>query len=76
MVYFLFTKGIENMIKSWDELCDEELSFNQWISNNGYSIFLDINGQLKEILKTVYMQGYAAGFQARLKYSSDEYLQK
>ena len=76
MVYFLFTKGIENMTENWDELCDEELSFNKWISSNGYSIFLDINGQLKEILKTVYMQGYASGFQSKLKYSSDEHLQK
>jgi hypothetical protein len=71
MEYYLFTKGIENMTKNWDELCDEEKSFLQWINNQD-----EINNKIFDILKTVYMQGYAAGFQARLKYSSDEHLQK
>jgi hypothetical protein len=67
----LFTKGTENMTENWDELCDEEKSFLQWINNQD-----EINDRLFDILKDVYMQGYAAGFQARLKYSSDEHLQK
>jgi hypothetical protein len=59
------------MTKDWDELCDEEKSFDAWFiqNNKTYDVVIDL-------LKTVYMQGYACGFQAKLKYSSDENLQK
>jgi len=55
----------------YENICDEEKSFLNWIQNRD-----DINNQLFDILKTAYMQGYAAGFQSKLKYSSDEHLQK
>ena len=71
MKYSLFTKGTENMTENSDEICDEEKSFLQWINNQD-----EINDKLFDILKAVYMQGYAAGFQAKLKYTSEEYLQK
>ena len=58
------------MTKNWDELCDEEKSFLKWIQNN------DIGNVFFEILKIAYMQGYAEGFQSKLKYSSEEQLQK
>jgi hypothetical protein len=64
------------MTENWDELCDEELSFNKWINDNGYAIFLDTNRNLKEMLKTSYMKGYAAGFDAKGKHSAEEQLQK
>jgi hypothetical protein len=54
-----------------EDMCDEEKSFLNWIQDKD-----DLNNRLFDILKTVYMQGYAAGFQSKLKYSSDEYLQK
>jgi hypothetical protein len=71
MEYYLFIKGIENMTENWDEICDEEKSFLDWIQNQD-----DIENQVFDILKIVYMQGYAAGFQSKLKYTSAEQLQK
>jgi hypothetical protein len=59
------------MTKNWDELCDEEKSFDAWLLENNKTY----NGVI-DLLKVVYMQGYASGFQAKLKYSSDENLQK
>jgi len=59
------------MTKNWDELCDEEKSFLHWIQNQD-----DLNNSWFDILKITYMQGYAAGFQAKLVYSSEEHLQK
>jgi hypothetical protein len=52
-------------------LCDEEKSFLSWIQNQD-----DISDKFFDILKIAYMQGYAAGFQAKLVYSSKEHLQK
>jgi hypothetical protein len=60
------------MTKNWDELCDEEKSFDSWFLQNNKT-YDDI---VIDLLKRVYMQGYASGFQAKLKYSSDENLQK
>ena len=59
------------MTENSDELCDEEKSFFEWMNNQD-----DISNQLFDLLKIVYMQGYAAGFHSKLKYSSEEYLQK
>jgi len=59
------------MTKNWDELCDEEKSFLNWIQNKE-----NLNDKLFDILKLVYMQGYASGFQAKLEYSAQEQLQK
>lgn len=76
MRYFLFTKGTENMTKNWDELCDEEKSFDAWFVQNNGDLYREIDDRIIGLLKMVYMKGYAAGFEARLKYSSEEYLQK
>ena len=59
------------MTKNWDELCDEEKSFDTWLLQ-----YNKTHDWVIDVLKTVYMQGYASGFQAKLKYSSDENLQK
>lgn len=64
------------MIKNWDELCDEEKSFDAWFAQNNNNLYREIDEKIIGLLKMVYMQGYAAGFQAKLKYSSDECLQK
>jgi hypothetical protein len=63
------------MTKNWDELCDEEKSFNEWFQQN-QSIVHPLVTSMIESYKKIYMQGYAAGFQAKLKYSSEESLQK
>jgi hypothetical protein len=59
------------MTKNWDELCDEEKSFDAWLlqNNKTYDGVIDL-------LKTAYMQGYAAGFDAKGKYLAEEQLQK
>ncbi len=75
MAYYLFTKGTENMTENSDELCDEEKSFNEWFKEN-HSLIYGVFGNTFESYKKIYMVGYAAGFQAKLKYSSEEYLQK
>ena len=76
MAYCLFTKGLENMTKNWDEICDEEKSFDAWFVQNNAELYKEIDSRIIVLLKTAYMQGYAAGFQAKLHYSSEEYLQK
>jgi len=76
MEYSLFIKGTENMTKNWDELCDEEKSFDAWFVQNNAELYKEIDTRIIDLLKTAYMQGYAAGFQSKLKYSSEEYLQK
>ncbi len=76
MEYYLFTKGIENMTKNWDEMCDEEKSFDAWFVQNNAELYKQIDNGIIDLLKMAYMQGYAAGFQSKLKYSSEEQLQK
>lgn len=63
------------MTKNSDDLCDEEKSFNIWLGNN-IAELNKLNHTLIDLFRTIYMQGYAAGFQAKLQYSSEEYLQK
>jgi hypothetical protein len=59
------------MTKNWDELCDEEKSFLNWVQNQD-----NISDKFFDILKIAYMQGYASGFQSKLEYSAQEQLQK
>jgi hypothetical protein len=62
------------MNENSDDLCDEEKSYNEWVYNNLY--YIKENEDSIKVMKKLYMQGYAAGFQAKLKYSGEEYLQK
>lgn len=64
------------MTKNWDETCDEEKSFNTWFYQNSEDLYREIDDKIITLLKEVYMQGYAAGFEARRKYSAEEQLQK
>lgn len=64
------------MTKNWDELCDEEKSFDAWFAQNNKDLYKEINNKIIELLKKVYMQGYASGFQSKLEQSSDMQLQK
>lgn len=64
------------MTKNWDELCDEEKSFENWFMQNNGKFYKAIDASIIDILKKVYMQGYAAGFDAKGKYSAEEQLQK
>ena len=64
------------MTKNWDELCDEEKSFDAWFVQNNGDLYREIDDRIISLLKQVYMKGYAAGFKAKQKYSAEEQLQK
>ena len=64
------------MTKNWDELCDEEKSFDAWFVKNNGDLYREIDDRIIGLLKMAYMQGYASGFQSKLNYSSEQYLQK
>lgn len=64
------------MTKNWDEMCDEEKSFDAWFIQNNAELYKEIDNRIIHFLKIAYMHGYAAGFQSKLNYSSEEQLQK
>lgn len=55
-------------------LSDEEKSFHQWIDNN--INFVNQNKNIIHLMKRIYMDGFVAGWTHKLKYSSEESLQK
>ena len=57
-----------------EELCDEERSYNDWVSNN--LIYINQNKQHVGVMRKVYMDGFAAGFLHRNKINAEEQLQK
>lgn len=64
----------DELYDSFDDLCDEEKSFIQWIRKNPDIIYLDPDMVIR--LRECYMQGFAEGFTSKLKYSAQELLQK
>lgn len=64
------------MTKNLDEICDEEKSFDAWFVQNNGDLYREIDDRIIGLLKQVYMKGYAAGFDAKNKYSAEEQLQK
>lgn len=76
MVFFLYIKGTKNMTKNWDDLCDEEKSFENWFIQNNGKFYKEIDASIIDLLKKIYMQGYAAGFESKRQYSAEEQLQK
>ena len=57
-----------------EELSDEEKSYNEWVVNNLYQI--RDNKDCIRVMKKLYIEGFAAGWQHRIKYSAQEQLQK
>ena len=57
-----------------DELCDEEISYNDWVSNN--LSYINEYKQSIGVMKKLYMDGFAAGFVHREKINAMEQLQK
>jgi len=55
-------------------MCDEEKSYHNWVSNN--LEFLQNNKQHVSVMKKLYMEGFAAGFQFKKELQAQEYLQK
>lgn len=57
-----------------EDICDEEISYNDWVSNN-----LDYINQNKihiSVMKKLYLAGFAAGYEYYRKIKLEEQLQK
>lgn len=57
-----------------EEMCDEERSYNDWVSNN--LAYINQNKQHVGVMRKLYMDGFAAGFVHRNKINAEEQLQK
>lgn len=57
-----------------DELCDEERSYNDWVSHN--LNYINQHKYAITVMKKLYMEGFAAGFVHREKINVMEQLQK
>lgn len=57
-----------------EELCDEEKSYHEWVSNN--LEYIQQNKSHVGVMKKLYMEGFAAGFQLKKELQSKEWLQK
>ena len=53
------------------DICDEEKSFVLWAKDHKQLV-----GENSRLSKEIYMQGYANGFNSRVKYSHEEQMQK
>lgn len=62
------------MCNDREELCDEEKSYHDWVSNN--LEYLQNNKQHVGVMKKLYMEGFAAGFEHKKRMTAQEYLQK
>jgi hypothetical protein len=57
-----------------EDICDEEKSYNDWVSNN--LAYINQNKQHLGVMRKLYMDGFAAGFVYRNKVNTEEQLQK
>jgi hypothetical protein len=64
----------DELYDSFDDLCDEEKSFIKWIRKNPDIIYLYPDKVFQ--FRDCYIQAFADGFNQKLKYSAEEFLQK
>lgn len=57
-----------------EELCDEEKSYHTWVANN--LEYIQQNKNHVTVMKKLYMEGFAAGFQYRKELQAKDWLQK
>lgn len=57
-----------------EELCDEEKSYHEWVSNN--LEYIQQNKSHVGVMKKLYMEGFAAGFQFKKELQAKDWLQK
>lgn len=57
-----------------EEICDEEKSYHEWVSKN--LEYIQQNKQHISVMKKLYMEGFAAGFQHKKIYNAMEWLEK
>ena len=61
-------------MKDQEELSDEEISYSDWVSQN--LVFINQNKNSVTVMKKLYIDGYAAGWQAKKEYQAKEWIQK
>jgi hypothetical protein len=61
-------------MKDQEELGDEEISYNDWVSRN--LVFINQNKNSVAVMKKLYIDGYVAGWQAKKEYQAKEWMQK
>ena len=61
-------------MKDQEELSDEENSYNDWVSQN--LVFINQNKNSVGVMKKLYIDGYAAGWQSKKEYQGKEWMQK
>lgn len=57
-----------------NDMCDEEKSYHEWVANN--IEYLQYNKQHVGVMKKLYMEGFAAGFQYKKELQAKEWLEK
>lgn len=55
-------------------MCDEEKSYHEWVSKN--LDYIQQNKQHIGVMKKLYMEGFAAGFQHKKIHNAMEWLEK
>jgi hypothetical protein len=61
-------------MKDQQEISDEEVSYNEWVSQN--LVFINQNKNSVTVMKKLYLEGFAAGWQYRKEHEAREWLQK
>ena len=57
-----------------EDFSDEEKSYHEWVTKN--LSFISQNKQSINVMKKLYMEGFAAGWQYRKEFQAKEWLQK
>jgi hypothetical protein len=57
-----------------EDFSDEEKSYHEWVTKN--LSFINQHKQSINVMKKLYMEGFAAGWQSKKQYQSQEWLQK
>ena len=57
-----------------EQLSDEEKNYNQWVSENLF--YINQHKQSLNVMKKIYLDGFAAGWQFKKEYTAREWLEK
>ena len=57
-----------------EQLSDEEKNYNQWVSQNLF--YINQHKKSLNVMKKIYLDGFAAGWQFKKEYIAREWLEK
>jgi len=57
-----------------EQLSDEERNYNKWVSENLF--YINQHKQSLSVMKKIYLDGFAAGWQFKKEYTAKEWLEK